>query len=86
MDELGAEPEVSSMTVESGASYLLGLTIEGNGAEPIFILRGRDVLAPAAVFAWAHSAERHGVGLKKLAGAWNAAGKMLTWPLRRMPD
>ena len=86
MDEIGAEKPCESLTVESGASYLLQLTIEGKGAEPIFILRGQDILAPSAVFAWAHSAEKHGVGLRKLAGAWDTSGKMLAWYKRKMPD
>ena len=86
MDELGADGPVRSMSVEDGIIYLQQLVVKGRGAEPIFILRGQDILAPGAVFAWAHSAERHGIGLKKLAGAWEAAGKMLTWHERRMPD
>lgn len=83
MDEIGAEREVCSMTALEGAAYLIH---ECPADEPVFILRGQDILAPGAVFAWAHSAERHGVGLKKLAGAWEAAGKMLVWHKRRIPD
>lgn len=83
MDEIGAELVVSSMTAAEGVAYLLH---ECPADEPVFILRGQDILAPGAVFAWAHSAERHGVSLKKLAGAWRAAEKMLTWNTRRMPD
>ena len=83
MNEIGAEREVCSMTAAEGATYLI---YECPADEPVFILRGQDILAPAAVFAWAHSAERHGVSLKKLGGAWRAAEKMLTWKTRRMPD
>jgi len=86
MDEIGAEKPVSSMTVESGLSYFARLAAEGFGAEPIFILRGRDILAPHIVMAWALSAEKSGIGLKKIAGAWEAAEKMIVWPGRRMPD
>jgi hypothetical protein len=85
MEEIGAEQPVSNMTVQDATVYLAVLAVT-NPNEPVFILRGRDMLAPAAVFAWARSAERHGVGLKKLAGAWDVAGKMLSWPGRRMPD
>ena len=84
MDELGGDGPVRSMTVHDAINYLTNAKIDP--LEPVFILRGRDILAPSAVFAWAHSAERHGIGLKKLAGAWEAAGKMLTWRERRMPD
>ena len=92
MNEIGAEKEVLSMTVVTAISYLQEIERAARARgqmeerEPVFILRGRDILAPAAVFTWAHSAERNGIGLKKLAGAWEAAGRMLVWPGRRMPD
>ena len=84
MDELEAVKPVECMAAKEGAIYLA--RAEMNPDEPVFILRGRDVLAPAAVFAWARLAERYGVGVNKLAGALDAASKMLTWPGRRMPD
>ena len=84
MDEIGAEKPVRSMTVQDAIDYLMDEKIDP--LEPVFILRGRDMLAPGAVFAWAHSAEQHGVGLRKLAGAWETADRMRTWRERRMPD
>lgn len=84
MDELGAYEQIKSMTVQDGINYLMDPKIDPK--EPVFILRGQDILAPSAVFAWAHLAEKHGIGLKKLAGAWESAGKMLTWHSRKMPD
>jgi hypothetical protein len=91
MDEIGAKKPVSSMTVRDAIPYLRTVRdgdeqTPGCPDEPVFILRARDILAPAAVFGWAASAERHGIGLQKLAGAWEAAGKMLAWPHKRMPD
>lgn len=84
MDELGAYGPVRSMTVQDAINYLMSEKIDP--LEPVFILRGQDILAPGAVFAWAHSAEKHGIGLTKLAGAWESAGKMLAWKHRKLPD
>jgi hypothetical protein len=54
--------------------------------EEVFVLRGRDVLAVPTVFYWASLAEKHGVDLKKIGGAWNCAEKMIQTPARRIPD
>jgi hypothetical protein len=74
------------MTVEDGRVYLERLSLSGGGAEPIFILRGRDVSAPSAVLAWAMRAESVGVNPQKIAGAYEAAAAMLLWPQHRKPD
>jgi len=86
MDEIGAEKPVSSMTIKTAIDYLHDLRRRGSENEPVFILRGSDMLAPVVVIEWVRLATKHGVGLKKLAGASDAAVKMLAWPVRRLPD
>jgi hypothetical protein len=54
--------------------------------EPLFILRGQDLLAPEIVRAWADAAERAGVRSGKIAGARNLAKEMERWPRRKLPD
>lgn len=49
------------------------------GDEPIFILCGRDRLAPEAIDAWAREAERHGVNAEKVQEARDLAVQMRVW-------
>lgn len=54
--------------------------------EPVFILRGQDVLAPDLVDYWADDAEANGCGPEKVAEARELAAKMRAWPRRKYPD
>lgn len=55
--------------------------------EPVFVLRGQDVIAPAIVEAWADLAESVGsIGANKLLEARMVARKMREWPNRKLPD
>lgn len=74
------------MTVTRAIAYLQVLEDQHGGNEPVFILRGQDRLAVPTIFEWAHLAEKHGVDLKKVSGAWHCAEVMAGWPHRKMPD
>jgi hypothetical protein len=54
--------------------------------EPVFVLRGRDALAPEIVRDWANRAEANGASADKVDEARALADKMHAWPARRMPD
>ncbi len=71
------------MTVKDALLYLERISDQ---REPIFILRGQDRLAVPTVFYWAQLAEKHGVDLKKVSGAWAHAEAMAGWVPRKIPD
>ena len=54
--------------------------------EPVFVLRGQDVLAPDLVDLWAARAQVNGCGPEKVAGARELAAKMRAWAPRKYPD
>lgn len=57
--------------------------------EPVFLLRGKDVVAPAAVMHWAVAAESVGASADIVAAARRQAEAMLAWQKRRgaqIPD
>jgi len=54
--------------------------------EPVFVLRGQDVLAPQAVRQWAELAAKAGVPGEKIERALDIANKMEEWPHRKVPD
>jgi hypothetical protein len=54
--------------------------------EPIFVLRGQDMLAPDLVRLWADYAARHGCDPAKVAEAYACATAMEHWPTRKYPD
>jgi hypothetical protein len=74
------------MTVSKAIAYLQVLEDQHQGEEPVFILRGQDRLAVPAIFFWAQMAEKHGVKMKKVSGAWHCAEVMASWPNRKTPD
>ena len=53
--------------------------------EPVFLLRGRDPFAPAAVEHWAEMAERGGVRAEQVINAIAHADKMRQWPTKQLP-
>ena len=65
---------------------LIYITEKVKTDEEVFILRAHDVLAVPVVFYWAQLAEKHGVDLKKVAGAWKVAERMIGFTSRRIPD
>ena len=71
------------MTAKEGLKYLLEKCDMG---EPVFILRGRDRLAPGAVLHWANLAEKNGVSEEKVCGAIKVSNDMGNWPQNRLPD
>lgn len=71
------------MTVEQAISYL---SLLKNKQEPVFLLRGQDRLSVPTIFFWAQIAEKHGVDIKKVAGAWAHAEAMAGWTPRKLPD
>lgn len=54
--------------------------------EPVFVLRGRDALAPQHVRDWAEHAELRGASAEKVAEARQLADAMEAYPGRRNPD
>lgn len=50
----------------------------GDG-EPVFILRGSDVLAGHAILAWLAQARASGVSQAKRESAWRALAAMCRW-------
>lgn len=56
------------------------------GGEPVFTLRGQDVLSAAFVTAWAMQAAALGVPAEKVSRAFATAKAMTQWPVKKMPD
>jgi hypothetical protein len=58
--------------------------------EPIFVLRAKDLIAPAVVGYWQTLAGQIGSPFDKLIGAGNTASDMLAWRARgnapKIPD
>lgn len=57
--------------------------------EPVFLLRGQDVAAPAAVEAWANLAYANGADSKIVEAAREQASDMLLWQAtvrQKIPD
>lgn len=54
--------------------------------EPIFILRGQDMLSEQGVRDWANRAESVGCSPEKVKEARQLADKMAEWPNRKNPD
>lgn len=55
--------------------------------EPIFILRGQDILAPETIEFWCQLAEKAGVSpSRKVMEARDLAKDMREWPKRKRPD
>jgi hypothetical protein len=54
--------------------------------EPVFVLRGQDVLAATTVEFWAHGAANLDVKPEKIDGARACAQQMADWPTRKLPD
>ena len=54
--------------------------------EPLFLLRGRDPLAPPIVAGWATDAFNAGVAEPKVEGARRIAHAMADYHLQRLPD
>jgi hypothetical protein len=54
--------------------------------EPIFVLRGRDILAAEVVRFWATIAQDNKVSTGKVLDALTLADRMELWPHRKLPD
>lgn len=54
--------------------------------EPLFILRGQDIIAPGKVREWAGTARASGVAKNKVDEAMAIADAMDAWHTRKMPD
>ncbi len=54
--------------------------------EPVFVLRGQDILAGNIVDMWADEAESVGVDPDKVQEARNQAHTMKLWPHHKVPD
>lgn len=74
---------------QPGASPMEMTEHEAPDEEPVFTLRGRDLLAPEIVDEWALLAERRGVNREKVIDARQIARKMRKWQEEhggRLPD
>lgn len=54
--------------------------------EPVFLLRGQDVLAAETLDFYARRCAESGVDLRIVELTRNQAQKMREWPLRKLPD
>ena len=57
--------------------------------EPVFLIRGQDICAPLAVFAWADEAERRNASSEIVEAARKQAAEMIEWQERgpaKVPD
>ena len=54
--------------------------------EPVFLLRGQDVLAARHVRDWADHAELRGCSAEIVSMVRAHAFKMETWPKKKLPD
>lgn len=72
------------MTKQDAVEYL----VEKVGwDEPVFILRGGDILAVPTIFKWAELAKDFRVPSKKVEGAIESAGEFLRYGgVKKIPD
>ena len=54
--------------------------------EPLFLLRGRDVLAPSTICAWCERAKQFGASQKKIDEAMAVSVSMALFPKKKFPD
>lgn len=54
--------------------------------EPVFLIRGQDVVSGDAVRAWADLAEANGADQEIITVARQQAEKMDAWPKKKIPD
>lgn len=54
--------------------------------EPVFLLRGQDMLAGAVVRFWANQARHHGASEAVYSAALRHASKMDSWPTHKLVD
>lgn len=84
--EIGGRPyngKGEGMTPKEGIRYLLEQVPEG---EPVFILRGRDSLAPETIEHWGVLASKFNVPVEKIVQASDVAEAMRKYPPHRLPD
>lgn len=74
------------MTVRDAVTHLRGVRDAGKADEPVFILRGQDILAAEIIMAWVAIALARGVAQAKVNGAAMAANEFYRWPTRKLPD
>lgn len=51
--------------------------------EPVFLLRGQDLCAPAALRFWAPEAGKHGADERTVQAALQVAGEMEAWSTKK---
>lgn len=54
--------------------------------EPVFLIRGQDIVGGAAVRAWAQLAEKAGASPDIIRVAIEHSYRMDTWPVKKIPD
>lgn len=54
--------------------------------EPLFLIRGQDILSLQAVLQWTHAAMCAGVKSDKIYNAFLCAAAMAKWPDKKTPD
>ena len=54
--------------------------------EPVFLIRGQDVVGAAAVRAWADLAEANGAAVQVVEAARGHAAQMELWPHKKVAD
>ena len=71
------------MTAKEGVKYLLEKCAS---EEPVFILRGRDMLAYRTILFWSELAEKAGVSEEKVCNSIAVAWDFHLWANKRLPD
>lgn len=83
--------EVLGVSDHGSTSVVTPITTNGTTRlvprdEPVFLIRGQDVVGAAAVRAWADLAEANGAAPEILLVAREQADRMEAWPRKKTPD
>lgn len=70
------------MNREQAKRYLEGVP----PTEPVFIIRGQDILSSDTVLFWADRASKVGVDPVKVNDAGKTASAMMDWSKKKIPD
>jgi len=74
------------MTKETERAVDTSTWNKADDVEPLFILRGQDLLAPVLVRIWIELATLHGASRAKFTTAWQMVRAMEEWHVRKYPD
>lgn len=70
------------MNVADATTYLNKLPDD----EPVFVLRGQDLLAPSTIRYWCRLHELHDGDPAKRDNAYETAAELMRWGRKKLPD